>query len=138
MTGLTVSTLVNLLVIRPDYSRPIKSKIQQLIHETGNLIASRGTEITRHQPLHRETRSDFQRILKDMESIETLCKYQKKEWKLHQFDRKNMQTYTVLLYRNVPDIRKQHKKKKTPQGGVSYSLITYPFPETSVFIGTLI
>jgi uncharacterized membrane protein YgaE (UPF0421/DUF939 family) len=90
LTGLTVSTLVNLLVIRPDYSRPIKSKIQQLIHETGNLIASRGTEITRHQPLHRETRSDFQRILKDMESIETLCKYQKKEWKLHQFDRKNM------------------------------------------------
>ena len=90
LTGLTVSTLVNLLVIRPDYSKSIKAKIQQLIVETGNLIEGRGTEITRHQPLHRETRADFQRILKDMEAIETLCKHQKKEWKLHQFDRKDM------------------------------------------------
>ncbi len=90
LTGLTVSTLVNLLVIRPDYSRSIKAKIQQLILETGNLIENRGMEITRHQPLHRETRTDFQKILKDVEITETLCKYQKKEWKLHQFNRKDM------------------------------------------------
>ena len=90
LTGLTVSTLVNLLVIRPDYSRSIKTKIQQLILETGSLIEDRGTEITKHQPLHRETKADFQKILKNMEGIETLCKYQKKEWKLHQFDRKDM------------------------------------------------
>lgn len=90
LTGLTVSTLVNLLVIRPDYSKSIKAKIQHLILETGNLIANRGTEIIRHQPLHRETSADFQKILKDMEGVETLCKYQKKEWKLHQFNRKDM------------------------------------------------
>ncbi|WP_079505225.1 aromatic acid exporter family protein [Mesobacillus jeotgali] len=90
LTGLTVSTLVNLLVIRPDYSRSIKGRIQQLILETGNLIATRGIEITKHQPLHRETRAGFQKILKDIEGIETLCKNQKKEWKLHQFDRKDM------------------------------------------------
>lgn len=106
LTGLTVSTLVNLLVIRPDYSRTIKAKIKKLTLETGNLIETRGAEITRNQPLHRETRTHFQKVLKDMEAIETLCKYQKKEWKLHQFNRKDMRDFhyeykKLLLLRQI-------------------------------------
>ena len=91
--GLTISTLVNLLVIRPDYSRTIKSKIHQSILDTGDLIESRGKEIIQHQSLHQETKVDFQTLLKNIETIETLCKYQKQEWKLHHIDRKDMRDF---------------------------------------------
>ncbi|RSD26792.1 hypothetical protein EJA10_13115 [Mesobacillus subterraneus] len=107
LTGLTVSTLVNLLVIRPDYSKSILSKIQELLKDTGEVIEARGTEITRNQPLHQETRADFQRILKDTETIETLCKYQKKEWKLHQYNRKDMRDFHYG-YKKLTTIRQIH------------------------------
>lgn len=107
LTGLTVSTLINLLVIRPDYSNTIKSKIQQAIMETGNLIEIRGEEIVQHQPLLSSTKSDFRRILKNVEVIETLCRYQKQEWKLHTFSRKDMRDFHYE-YKKLTLLRQIH------------------------------
>ncbi|WP_423409182.1 aromatic acid exporter family protein [Heyndrickxia sp. MSNUG] len=107
LTGLTVSTLVNLLMIRPDYSNTIQFKIQQLILETGNLIEMRGEEIVKHHPLHPVTKSDFRRILKNVEGIETLCRYQKQEWKLHAFSRKDMREFHYE-YKKLTLLRQIH------------------------------
>ncbi|WP_066056509.1 aromatic acid exporter family protein [Robertmurraya korlensis] len=86
--GLTVSALVNFLVIKPNYSLMIKSKLHHYIIETGTVIEERGKEIVFQQPLHQETKAKFERLWKDFESVETLCEYQKQEWKLHHIDRK--------------------------------------------------
>ncbi|MBM7649902.1 uncharacterized membrane protein YgaE (UPF0421/DUF939 family) [Bacillus ectoiniformans] len=91
--GLSVSTLVNLLVIRPNYFDAIRTKTAQFILKTGDLIEKRGKEIIELQPLHQETKADFEKLLKDIESVETLCQYQKKEWKLHQFNREDIRTF---------------------------------------------
>lgn len=50
--GLTVSAIVNFLVIKPNYSLTIKSKLHRYIIETGELIEERGKEIVLQQPIH--------------------------------------------------------------------------------------
>lgn len=107
LTGLTVSTLVNLLVIKPDYSKTIKSKIQQSMQETGHLIEIRGAEIVRHQSVLQETKKEFQRILKNIEIIETFCGYQKQEWKLHPFNRTSMRNFHYE-YKKLTILRQIH------------------------------
>lgn len=92
-TGLVVSSLVNLLVIRPDYSESIMTKIQQLSREAGSFLEKRGQEILCQQPLHKETASQFRKLVKDIDSIETLCKYQKEEWRYHQFTREQVRVF---------------------------------------------
>jgi len=105
--GLTVSTLVNLLVIRPDYSRPIQEKIGQAVRDTGNMLEKRILEIIQNQPLHQTTKMDFRQLLKKLESIETLCTYQKDEWKLHRSDRKDMRSLHYE-YKKLAILRQIH------------------------------
>lgn len=92
-TGLVVSTLVNLFVIRPDYSHVIIKKIQQLFNEAGHFLERRGLELANQQPLHKETILHFEKLVSEIETIETLCKYQKEEWRYHQFDRGQVRTF---------------------------------------------
>jgi len=91
--GLTVSALVNFLVIKPNYSLTIQSKLHRYIIETGKLIESRGKEIVYQKPLQQDTKVKYERIWKDIETVETLCEYQKLEWKLHNFDRKDTKEF---------------------------------------------
>ncbi|MGG3562659.1 aromatic acid exporter family protein [Neobacillus rhizosphaerae] len=92
-TGLIVSSLVNLLVIRPDYSENIIINIQQLFNEVGSFLEKRGQEILSYQPLHKETTLQFRKLEKDIETIETLCKYQKEEWRYHPFTRDQVRIF---------------------------------------------
>lgn len=85
--GLTVSTLVNFLVIKPNYSLTIKSRLHRYIMETGKLIEDRGKEMVLQQSIHQNTKLKFERLWKDIESVETLCEYQKQEWKLRSINR---------------------------------------------------
>lgn len=91
--GLTVSALVNFLVIKPNYSLTIKSKLHRYIIETGALIEERGKEIVLQQPIHQNTKVKFEKLWKDIESVETLCEYQKQEWKLHSIKREDTKEY---------------------------------------------
>ncbi|MCM3412313.1 aromatic acid exporter family protein [Metabacillus litoralis] len=93
--GLLVSTLVNLFVMSPNYSPAILNKIRDLFLETGDFIESRGLEVVNlHSKTNRnESRSWFQKLMKNIEAIEVLCRYQKEEWKYHRFSRQDMRTF---------------------------------------------
>ena len=77
--GLTISSLVNLWVIRPDYSRDIAEKTRQLLADLNEYLQRRGSEILQNQPLHSETDQQLQSALKKLDKVETLCSYQRKD-----------------------------------------------------------
>lgn len=81
--GLTISSLVNLWVIRPDYSRDIAEKTRQLLADLNEYLQRRGSEILQNQPLHSETDQQLQSALKKLDKVETLCSYQRKDWPIH-------------------------------------------------------
>ncbi|WP_064094354.1 aromatic acid exporter family protein [Rossellomorea aquimaris] len=91
--GLIISTLVNLLILPPKYSNAITTKIHNLYFKTGNLLEKRGTEVLQNQPLDRETKLIFNDILREIESTDTLCEYQKEEWKLHRSSRQELRYF---------------------------------------------
>ncbi|MBT2733205.1 aromatic acid exporter family protein [Bacillus sp. ISL-7] len=91
--GLMVSSLVNLLVFRPDYSENIMNKTKQLFLEAGLYIEKRGLEIVYGHPLHKETKMKFQSFVKKLEAVDTLCENQKKECKIHHFSREEIRVF---------------------------------------------
>lgn len=91
--GLIVSSLVNLLVIHPDYSKGIMDKIRFLSAEAGNFLQMRGKEIIAQQPLHQSTKNTFDVLRNNLDRIETLCSYQKTEWKLYHSSRESMKLF---------------------------------------------
>lgn len=91
--GLIVSALVNLLVFRPDYSKNIIDKTKQLFLDAGLFIEKRGLELVNGQPLHKETKMKFQSLVKNLETIDILCENQKKEYKIHHFNREEMRVF---------------------------------------------
>ncbi len=91
--GLIVSSLVNLLVIHPDYSKGVMDKIKFLSTEAGSYVEMRGKEIISRQPMHKETKRTFEAMIKNLNRVETLCNYQKMEWKLYHSSRKSMKIF---------------------------------------------
>ncbi|GEM_PF-528005 len=91
--GLIVSSLVNFLVIRPDYSSEIGAKTRQLVQDVGQFIEQRGMEIAHQQPLHKGTRATFATLEKHLEQIDMLCSYQKKEWSYHRSSRAGVRAF---------------------------------------------
>ncbi|MEW4309026.1 aromatic acid exporter family protein [Rossellomorea marisflavi] len=91
--GLIVSTVVNIWVLPPKYSDKITASIHNLYFKTGNLLERRGSELLKQHSLHRDTRLIFADILQEVEATDTLCKYQKEEWKLHRSSRKELRFF---------------------------------------------
>ncbi len=91
--GLIVSTLVNLWILPPKYSTTIKTNIHNLYFKTGNLLEKRSTEVLQNHSLHRDTKLIFNDILREIESTDTLCEYQKEEWKLHRSNKEELRFF---------------------------------------------
>ncbi|MCA1064266.1 aromatic acid exporter family protein [Rossellomorea sp. AcN35-11] len=91
--GLIVSTLVNLLILPPKYSNTITANIHNLYFKTGNLLEKRGSEVLQNHSLHRDTKFIFNDILREIDSTDTLCEYQKEEWKLHRSSRQELRYF---------------------------------------------
>ncbi|WP_246941681.1 aromatic acid exporter family protein [Bacillus pinisoli] len=92
-TGLLVSTLVNFFILPPNYSKTISSEIQQLFGETGQLIQQRGQEWFHHHSGDKKLRQEFQDLLRKIEKVDTICRYQKNEWKYHRVNRKDIRLF---------------------------------------------
>ncbi|WP_425541772.1 aromatic acid exporter family protein [Bacillus carboniphilus] len=92
-TGLVVSSLVNLLLLPPNYSETISKKVHQLYIKTGTLLEKRGIEVIKLHPLQRETKMVFREIQAEIEQVEKLCQYQKEEWRLHRTIRKDLRYF---------------------------------------------
>ncbi|MCA1318521.1 aromatic acid exporter family protein [Bacillus tianshenii] len=94
-TGLTVSTLVNLLVLKPNYTPAISEKIKILLKETGELMETSGAELVKgkHDAKPKQARQTLHKIVRDVERIEDLCRYQREELKYHRFKRKDLRLF---------------------------------------------
>ncbi|MFS0864661.1 aromatic acid exporter family protein [Fredinandcohnia sp. 179-A 10B2 NHS] len=86
-TGLIVSSLVNIVVMPPNYLDSIKNKIFAIYKDAVTLLYKRICEIVDTHKDSNELRQEFQTVLKDIEKTETLFTYQKEEWKFHRFKR---------------------------------------------------
>ncbi|MGF2615402.1 hypothetical protein FZC84_18295 [Rossellomorea vietnamensis] len=91
--GLIISTLVNIFVLPPNYSPRITTMIHNLFVKTGNLLESRVIELVLAKQTEFKTRISFQEVNKSMDTIEKLCRYQRKEWKYHRHSRKDMKLF---------------------------------------------
>lgn len=94
--GLLVSTLVNFFVMRPNYSPAILHKIHDLLLDAGTFIEKHGIDLVKTHTKTSNTvdsRVWFQRLMKEIEMVEVLCRYQKEEWKYHRFNRQDMRLF---------------------------------------------
>jgi uncharacterized membrane protein YgaE (UPF0421/DUF939 family) len=91
--GLIVSTMVNIFVLPPNYSPRISTMTHNLFVKTGNLLESRIIELVLDKKSEARTRFLFQEVNKSMDTIEKLCRYQRKEWKYHRHSRKDMKAF---------------------------------------------
>ncbi|SEN58998.1 Uncharacterized membrane protein YgaE, UPF0421/DUF939 family [Mesobacillus persicus] len=89
-TGLIVSSLVNLLVMPPKYSATISRAIHTLFMKAGDILNTIGNELCHFQTSEKEIRKTFYNLVKEIEKIETLCTYQKDEWRFHRVKRKDV------------------------------------------------
>ncbi|CAM3545048.1 aromatic acid exporter family protein [Cytobacillus oceanisediminis] len=92
-TGIVVSTAVNFFVMPPNYSKSIMSSIHSLYRRSGDILHKRGLEIFHLEVYDKNLRTEFQRLIKDIEKTETLCNYQKAEYKYHRFSRDDMRDF---------------------------------------------
>jgi uncharacterized membrane protein YgaE (UPF0421/DUF939 family) len=91
--GLTISSVVNIFVLPPNYSTRIAKNINSLFVKTGNVLHRRGIEILQNKSLHKETKMIFKDIQRELEKTDTLCEYQKEEWKFHRSSRKDVRNF---------------------------------------------
>ncbi|MFD1737015.1 aromatic acid exporter family protein [Bacillus salitolerans] len=92
-TGIIISALVNFFVMPPNYSKSITNKIHDLLDKSGDIFDSRCLELLNIQPLSKDLRGNFQALVKDVDQTETLCTYQKDEWKYHRISRKEIRDF---------------------------------------------
>lgn len=91
--GLLTSSLVNIIVLPPNYTPIITRKIQNLSKQMSSVLQQRGSELSQVHVCHKQTKLQFQQLSAEIEKIETLCEYQRKEWKFHHFTRTAMRKF---------------------------------------------
>jgi len=92
-TGLIVSSIVNLLVIPPNYSTSIITGFQTLLSNTGKLLMKRGDLSFEHE---KEIHDDFEHLINEIEKVKKLLYYQKQEWKFHRSNRKYVREFFYM------------------------------------------
>ncbi|QDP41700.1 FUSC family protein [Radiobacillus deserti] len=86
--GLVVSTLVNFLVLPPNYTNKIHSNIKELVSETASAIECVVEElILKKNDLDARKRSSFAKVREKLHKTELLSKFQQEESKYHPLDK---------------------------------------------------
>ncbi|MBM7570271.1 aromatic acid exporter family protein [Aquibacillus albus] len=96
--GLLVSTLVNMFVLPPNYSKTIMSNIQSLLKMTGEELDTLTKEIfisEGKKKNHDRIRQTFSLLKKELDHTEMLLQFQKEESKYHRFDEEEQKVYNT-------------------------------------------
>ncbi|WP_233569505.1 aromatic acid exporter family protein [Falsibacillus albus] len=94
--GLVVSTVVNLFIMPPNYSKIIFNSVHNLYIRTGNILERRMMEILHLQPIEKRTKNLFIDLVNDLRKAEKLCEYQREEWKFHRNSKEEMRQLHYL------------------------------------------
>ncbi|MGD6900785.1 aromatic acid exporter family protein [Bacillus infantis] len=95
-TGLIVSSLVNIFIMPPQYSKTITLGIDSAFEKASSILMKAFTHISSDS--HSEKAGlleNFHQLSRDTEKIEKLCLYQKDEWRFHRFTRKEIRCYRL-------------------------------------------
>jgi uncharacterized membrane protein YgaE (UPF0421/DUF939 family) len=94
-TGLIVSTLVNIFIMPPQYSKTITLGIDSAFEKASSILMKAFTHISGSPRDKAGVLEDFRNLSRDTEKIEKLCLYQKDEWRFHRFTRKEIRCYRL-------------------------------------------
>ncbi|WP_102027597.1 aromatic acid exporter family protein [Salirhabdus sp. Marseille-P4669] len=90
--GLVVSTIVNIFLMPPKYSQTITNGIQILYKNAFTILTTRIEDFFKQKHVEKELILAFQNLKKDLNKMETLCRYQFKEWHFHRYTREEMRS----------------------------------------------
>ncbi|KKB39148.1 aromatic acid exporter family protein [Bacillus thermotolerans] len=88
-TGLIVSTLVNLFILPPDYSKAISQNMTSLKQKTAALLLQVVDHLLNEKDA-RSLESSYQSEQQLFEKTETLCRFQRGEWRYRRFSKESM------------------------------------------------
>lgn len=71
-TGIVVSTLVNIFILPPDYTKQIQQNIRQIYHHTGEMLM----KFTNKQATQSQTKQAVERIARKIQKTESLIGFQ--------------------------------------------------------------
>jgi uncharacterized membrane protein YgaE (UPF0421/DUF939 family) len=99
--GLTVSTLINLLLLPPDYTGTVSERMKIHKRDLADLLTKTVNQFIDEEHFqHSEShKKDYSKLRKNIDRSEELIIFQKKEWKYHRFRYSD--------YRNLADLEKQ-------------------------------
>lgn len=90
--GLTVSTLVNILILPPHYTGVIIKSTTSLFDKLGSLLLQLTNDVL-HKRRNKNTYEQFNSLMKDLEKTEQLCQYQREEWKYHRHSKQELRDF---------------------------------------------
>ncbi|MFE8700532.1 aromatic acid exporter family protein [Cytobacillus sp. FJAT-54145] len=90
--GLAVSTLVNIFIFPPNYSKDIVKNTAHLYEQSANLLMERIKEMMNGK-INKNNLLTFEKLMKQVEKTEQLCQFQREEWKYHRHTKLQMREY---------------------------------------------
>jgi uncharacterized membrane protein YgaE (UPF0421/DUF939 family) len=91
--GLFVSTIVNLLILPPDYSKKITDNIFYAYNDCSDLLSNHSTSLVKGTLKFEELECQLDTIERTIKDTLTLCEYKREEWKYHRFTKKEERLY---------------------------------------------
>ncbi|WP_252312106.1 aromatic acid exporter family protein [Sinobaca sp. H24] len=94
LIGISVSTIVNLTILPPHFSRMVAEKNDVLFSQAGRLLLEKMAEIVETGESKNYTRKRFSDMQRQLNASIELISHQKKEWKYHRYSDRDMMFFT--------------------------------------------
>ncbi|WP_078547547.1 FUSC family protein [Litchfieldia alkalitelluris] len=91
--GLLVSTLVNLFILPPDYSKKITKNIRNAYHDCSRLLERQSRDIVKGTLNNGNVLPELLKIEHSLLETKKLCEYKYAEWKFHRHTEKQERLY---------------------------------------------
>ncbi len=92
LIGLVVSTIINYIILPPQYNEMVIKKVDELYEGSGQLLTK---FIEGNNP--KGLLLEYQRLSKDLERTFSLAQYQREEWKYRRHNLKDIQKFGVVV-----------------------------------------
>ncbi|MBD8068512.1 FUSC family protein [Bacillus sp. PS06] len=105
--GLFVSTMVNLLILPPDYSKKITDNIKNGFQECASLLSTHSSALVKGMVSFEELNHQLDIIEQQIKDTLQLCNYKREEWKYHRCTKKEERLY-LYEFTHLKALKKIH------------------------------
>ncbi|KMJ55917.1 hypothetical protein AB685_24720 [Bacillus sp. LL01] len=106
--ALVISTVVNVSILPPKFSKIIAERNLMLFGKVATLISQIGVQLPSEQVYIKKAKKEYDQLTKEIEKSLQLCQFQLEEWKFHKhsiqdmrrfhFEQKKLQLLQQILY----------------------------------------